>query len=110
MEFERPIGRKAKKANWKRKDGDKDFGEYLAKKLHYIEEVYEQEKEALRINAERVRVEEQRIGFEKERVRVDEERISFEKERLRIQMLRGDKRIGIEKERLRIEMEKEDKK
>ena len=46
-EFERPIGRKAEKANWKRKDGDKDFGEYLAKKLHYIEEAHEQKKEAL---------------------------------------------------------------
>ena len=51
MEFERPIGRKAKKVNRKRKDGDKDFGEYLAKKLHYIEEAHEQEKEALRIKA-----------------------------------------------------------
>ena len=50
-EFERPIGRKAKKVNRKRKDGDKDFGEYLAKKLHYIEEAHEQEKEALRIKA-----------------------------------------------------------
>ena len=50
-EFERPIGRKAKKVNRKRKDGDKDFGEYLAKKLHYIEEAHEQEKEALWIKA-----------------------------------------------------------
>ena len=40
-EFERPIGRKAEKANWKRKDGDKDFAEYLTKKLHYIEEAHE---------------------------------------------------------------------
>ena len=43
-EFERPIGRKAEKANRKRKDGDKDFGEYFVKKLHYIEEAHEQEK------------------------------------------------------------------
>ena len=50
-ELERPIGRKAKKVNRKRKDGDKDFGEYLAKKLQYIEEAHEQEKEALRIKA-----------------------------------------------------------
>ena len=34
MVLERPIGRKAEKANRKRKDGEKDFGEYLAKKLH----------------------------------------------------------------------------
>ena len=43
-EFERPIGRKAEKANRKRKDGDKDFGEYFVKKLHYIEGAPEQEK------------------------------------------------------------------
>ena len=43
-EFDRPIGRKAEKANRKRKDGDKDFGEYFVKKLHYIEEAHEQEK------------------------------------------------------------------
>ena len=35
-------------------------------KLHYIDEAHEQEKEALRIKAERVRVDEERIGFEKE--------------------------------------------
>lgn len=46
-EFEKLINRKADKANRKRKDGDKDFGEYLAKTLHYIEEAHEQEKEAL---------------------------------------------------------------
>ncbi|KAL4593946.1 hypothetical protein ACB092_M005500 [Castanea dentata] len=72
-EFERPIGKKAKKANQKSKDGDKDFGEYLAKTLHYIEEAHEQEKEALRIKVENVQVDEERIGFEKERIRVDEE-------------------------------------
>ena len=43
-EFDRPIGRKAEKANRKRKDGDKDFGEYFVKKLHYIEGAPEQEK------------------------------------------------------------------
>nr|POE89554.1 hypothetical protein CFP56_02275 [Quercus suber] len=102
--------KKAETANRKRKDGDKDFGEYLTKKLHYIEEAHIQEKEALQIKVERVRVDEQRIVFEKERVRVDEERINFEKERLQIQMLKEDERIGIEKERLHIEMEKEDQK
>ena len=33
-------------------------------KLHYIEEADEQEKEALRVKVERVRVDEERIGFE----------------------------------------------
>ncbi|KAL4632553.1 hypothetical protein ACB092_04G059600 [Castanea dentata] len=93
-EFERPIGKKAKKANQKSKDADKDFGEYLAKTFHYIEEAHEQEKEALRIKAKNVQVDEERIGFEKERIQVDEEIISFEMERLRIQMLKEEERIG----------------
>ena len=36
--FERPIGRKAEKANWKKKDSEKDVGKYLAKKMKCIEE------------------------------------------------------------------------
>jgi len=59
MVLERPIGRKAEKANRKRKDGEKDFGEYLAKKLQYIHESLEQEKEAFHIKEERVQVDEQ---------------------------------------------------
>ncbi|XP_075649666.1 glutathione S-transferase T3-like [Castanea sativa] len=52
--FERPIGRKAKKANQKNKASGKDVGEYLAKKMKVIEDLQEQEKESLRIKAERV--------------------------------------------------------
>nr|POF01950.1 hypothetical protein CFP56_06402 [Quercus suber] len=37
--FERPIGRKAEKANRKNKATGKDVGEYLTKKLKFIEEV-----------------------------------------------------------------------
>ena len=33
MVLERPIGKKAKKAKRKRKNGDKGFDDYLAKKL-----------------------------------------------------------------------------
>ena len=62
--LERPIGRKAEKANRKRKDDEKDFGEYLVKKLQYIHESLEQEKEALHIKEERVRVDEQRFDIE----------------------------------------------
>ena len=37
--FERPIGRKAEKANRKNKATGKDVGEYLTKKLKFIEQV-----------------------------------------------------------------------
>ena len=55
--LKRPIGRKAEKAKRKRIDGDKGFDDYLAKKLHYIQASHEQDKEALRIKAERLRLE-----------------------------------------------------
>ena len=54
MEVERPIGRKAEKAKRKRTDGDKCFDDYLVKKLEYLQESHEQDREALRIKADRV--------------------------------------------------------
>ncbi|XP_030925607.1 uncharacterized protein LOC115952574 isoform X2 [Quercus lobata] len=55
--FKRPIGRKAEKANQKKKVSEKDVVEYLAKKMKCIEESQEPEKESLRIEVERVRLE-----------------------------------------------------
>ena len=42
--FERPIGRKAGKANRKKKASEKDVGKYLAKKMKCIEELQEPKK------------------------------------------------------------------
>ena len=75
--FERPIGRKAKKANRKKKASKKDVGEYLAKKMKCIKESQEQEKENLHIKAERVRLEELR---DNDRVQLEERRILMEEE------------------------------
>ncbi|KAL0002456.1 hypothetical protein SO802_016237 [Lithocarpus litseifolius] len=60
MVFERPIGRKAEKANRKRKEDDgKDVAtEYLKKKMKILEEGCAQEKEKVRIKAEKVRLKE----------------------------------------------------
>nr|POE85902.1 hypothetical protein CFP56_23491 [Quercus suber] len=59
MDFKRPIGRKAEKANRKRKDDGKDVAaEYLKKKMKMLEESYAQEKERVRIKAEKVRLKE----------------------------------------------------
>ena len=58
-DFERPIGRKAKKANRKRKDDGKDVAtEYLKKKMKMLEESYAQEKEKVHLKAENVRLKE----------------------------------------------------
>ena len=54
--LERPIGRKAEKAKRKRTDGDKGFDDYLVKKLQYIQASHEQDQEALRIKAEKLRL------------------------------------------------------
>ena len=64
--FERPIGRKAEKANRKKKAS---VGKYVAKKMKCIEESQEQEKESLRIKAERICSEELR---DKERIQLEE--------------------------------------
>ena len=71
MEVERPIGRKAEKAKRKRTDGDKCFDDYLVKKLEYLQESHEQDREALRIKVDRVWVDAQRADIEKERLRLE---------------------------------------
>ena len=63
--FKRPIGKKAQKANRKKKASGKDVGEYMAKKMKVIEDLQEQEKESLYIKAKRVRLEKLR---DKERI------------------------------------------
>ena len=59
MVFERPISRKAEKANRKKKDDGKDVAmEYLKKKMKILEEGCAAEKEKVRIKAEKVRLQE----------------------------------------------------
>ena len=59
MDFERPIGRKAEKANRKRKDDGKDIAtEYLKNKKKILEESCVAEKKKVRIKAENVRLQE----------------------------------------------------
>ena len=71
MVLERPIGRKAEKAKRKRIDGDKGFEDYLVKKLQYIQESPEQDKEVFRIKADSVKVDAQRADIEKEKFRLE---------------------------------------
>ncbi|KAL4594181.1 hypothetical protein ACB092_12G002600 [Castanea dentata] len=59
MDFKRPIGRKAEKANRKIKEDGKDVAtKYLKKKMKIMEETCAQEKEKVRIKAEKVRLQE----------------------------------------------------
>ena len=71
MVLERLIGRKAEKAKRKRIDGDKGFEDYLVKKLQYIQESPEQDKEVFRIKADSVKVDAQRADIEKEKLRLE---------------------------------------
>ena len=54
--LERPIGRKAEKANRKNKATRKDVGEYLTKKLKFIEGVTRMEEEKMFIKRENLRL------------------------------------------------------
>nr|POE96188.1 hypothetical protein CFP56_55344 [Quercus suber] len=87
--FKRLIGRKVEKANGKNKAIEKDVGEYLAKKMQFIEESQEQEKEGLRIKVEKVCLEElrdwERIQLEEHKIRIEEGKIGIEREKLCIQ-------------------------
>ncbi|KAL0004392.1 hypothetical protein SO802_011953 [Lithocarpus litseifolius] len=57
--FERPIGRKAEKANRKRKYDGKDVAtEYLKKKMKILEKGCAQEKEKVRVKVEKARLQE----------------------------------------------------
>ena len=59
MDFERPISRKAEKANRKRKDDGKDIAtKYLKKKMKILEEGCVAKKEKVRIKAEKVYLQE----------------------------------------------------
>ena len=59
MDFERPIGRKAEKANRKRKDDGKDIAtEYLKKKKKILEGGCVAEKKKVHIKAKKVRLQE----------------------------------------------------
>ena len=62
--LERPISRKTEKAKRKRIDGDMGFDDYLVKKLQYIQASHEQDKEALCIKADKIRVDTERLRLE----------------------------------------------
>ncbi|XP_030944344.1 glutathione S-transferase T3-like [Quercus lobata] len=89
--FRRPIGRKAEKANRKNKAIEKTVGEYLAKKMKFIEESQKQEKD--RIKAEMVHLKELRDTVYRERIQLEKEKLRIEKEKLRIQEMFDDERI-----------------
>ncbi|XP_065626899.1 uncharacterized protein LOC112041148 [Quercus suber] len=89
--FKRPIGKKAKKANENNKATKKDVGEFLAKKMKFIEESQKQEKD--HIKAEMVHLKELRDRVHRERIRLEEEKLRIEKEKLRIQEMFEEERI-----------------
>ena len=75
----------------------------MTKKLKFIEESQEHDKESLHIIAEKLHLGELR---DKERTRLKEEKMFIEREILRIEKERGEKKLKIEKERVMIERKK----
>ena len=77
--FERPIGRKAKKAIWKNKATGKDVGEYLTKKLKLIEDVTWLEEEKMFIEWVKLAIEKERS---EEKLKIEKERVMIEKKKI----------------------------
>ena len=77
--FERPIGRKAEKANQKNKAIRKDVREYLTKKLKFIEEVTRLEEEKMFIEREKLTIEKERS---EEKLKIEKERVMIEKKKI----------------------------
>ena len=88
--FERPIGRKAKKATRKNKATRKDVGEYLTKKLKLIEDV-------TRLEEEKMFIEREKLAIEKES---KEEKLKIKKERIMIEKKKFEKTERLEEERI----------
>ena len=88
--FERPIGRKAEKAIQKNKATGKDVGEYLTKKLKFIEDV-------TRLEEENLFIEREKLAIEKER---SEEKLKIEKKRVMIENKKFEMEYMLEEERI----------
>ena len=88
--FERPVGRKAEKAIRKNKAIGKDVGEYLTKKLKFIEDV-------TRLEEEKMLIEREKLAIEKER---SEEKLKIEKERVMIENKKFEMEYMLEEERI----------
>ena len=81
--FERPIGRKIEKAIQKNKATGKDVGEYLTKKLKFIEDV-------TRLEEENLFIEREKLAIEKER---SEEKLKIEKKKFEMEYMLEEERI-----------------
>ena len=88
--FERPIGRKAEKAIQKNKATEKDVGEYLTKKLKFIEDVTQLEEEKMFIEREKLAIEKERS---EEKLKIEKERVMIEKKKFEMEYMLEEERI-----------------
>ena len=90
--FERVIGRKAEKAIRKNKAIGKDVGEYLTKKLKFIENVTRLEEEKMLIEREKLEIEKERS---EEKLKVERERVMIEKKKFEMEYMLEEETIMI---------------
>ena len=90
--FERPIGRKAEKAIQKNKATGKDVGEYLTKKLKFIEDVTRLEEEKMFIEREKLMIEKERS---EEKLKIERERVMIEKKKFETEYMLEEEKIMI---------------
>ncbi|XP_075652643.1 glutathione S-transferase T2-like [Castanea sativa] len=90
--LEKPIGKKAEKANRRNKATGKDTSEYLIKKMKFIED-------ATRLEEEKMLIEREKLTIEKER---SEEKLKIEKEKVMIEKKKFEMQYMLEEERIMI--------
>ncbi|KAL4600584.1 hypothetical protein ACB092_11G209200 [Castanea dentata] len=88
--LERPIGKKAEKANLKNKTTGKDVGEYLTRKMKFIEEVTRLEEEKMFIEREKLTIEKERS---EEKLKIEKEKVMIEKKKFEMQYMLEEERI-----------------
>ncbi|KAL4632039.1 hypothetical protein ACB092_04G023300 [Castanea dentata] len=88
--LERPIGKKAEKANRKNKATGKDVGEYLTKKMKFIDEVTRLEEEKILIEREKLTIEKERS---EEKLKIEKEKVMIEKKKFEMQYMLEEERI-----------------
>jgi len=130
VDFERPIGRKAEKANRKRKERpSEDVVEFMKKKTKCLEEARVQGEEIIRLEKEKLQLEQldrekimaielkklhlqelelqQKMDMERQKLQaeqMDREKImDFERKRLHLQGLEREKKMDIERKKLQSE-------
>jgi hypothetical protein len=119
VDFERPIGRKAEKANRKRKERpSEDVVEFMKKKTECLEEARVQGEEIIRLEKEKLQLEqldrEKIMAIELKKLHLQElelqQKMDMERQKLQAEQMDREKIMDFERKRLHLQgLEREEK-